>query len=55
MIGICVATFRAFDAEHRRVLRAQRTQLRDDFGDHYGLEEARAPKRGLLGLGRRRS
>ncbi|ROS54780.1 BCCT family transporter [Frigoribacterium sp. PhB24] len=55
MIGICVATFRAFDAEHRRFLRAQRMQLRDDFGDHYGLEEARAPKRGLLGLGRRRS
>ncbi|MBF4599952.1 BCCT family transporter [Frigoribacterium sp. VKM Ac-1396] len=55
MIGICVATFRAFDSEHRRFLRAQRTQLRDDFGDHYGLEEARAPKRGLLGLGRRRS
>ncbi|WP_054145606.1 BCCT family transporter [Frigoribacterium sp. RIT-PI-h] len=55
MIGICVATFRAFDAEHRRVLRAQRTQLRDDFGDHYGLEEARAHRRGLLGLGRRRS
>ncbi|WP_354593309.1 BCCT family transporter [Frigoribacterium sp. PvP054] len=54
MIGICVATFRAFDSEHRRFLRAQRTQLRDDFGDHYGLEEARAPKRGLLGLGRRR-
>lgn len=55
MIGICVATFRAFDTEHRRFLRAQRTQLRDDFGDHHGLEEARAPERRLLGLGRGRS
>ncbi|ROS61939.1 choline/glycine/proline betaine transport protein [Frigoribacterium sp. PhB160] len=54
MIGICVATFRAFDDEHRKFLRAQRRQLRDSIGDHYGLEEARPARRSILGLGRRR-
>lgn len=53
MIGICVATFRAFDSEHKRFLRAQRRQFRDSIGDHFGLEEARPAKRRLLGLGRR--
>ena len=58
MISICVATFRAFDTEHRRFLRAQRRQFRDSIGDHFGLEEAvrpgRGPRRGPLGFPRRR-
>jgi len=54
MIGICVATFRAFDDEHRTFLRAQRRQFRDSIGDHFGLEEARPARRSILGLGRRR-
>jgi choline/glycine/proline betaine transport protein len=54
MIGICVATFRAFDDEHRKFLRAQRRQFRDSIGDHFGLEEARPARRSILGLGRRR-
>jgi choline/glycine/proline betaine transport protein len=54
MIGICVATFRAFDDEHRRFLRAQRRQFRDSIGDHFGLEEAAHPRRRPLGFPRRR-
>jgi len=54
MISICVATFRAFDTEHRRFLRAQRRQFRDSIGDHFGLEEAVRPRRGPLGFPRRR-
>ncbi|MBD8584820.1 BCCT family transporter [Frigoribacterium sp. CFBP 8766] len=55
MIGICVATFRAFDDEHRKFLRAQRRQFRDSIGDHFGLEEAAHPRRRPLGFPRRRA
>jgi choline/glycine/proline betaine transport protein len=54
MIGICVATFRAFDDEHRTFLRAQRRQFRDSIGDHFGLEEAAHPRRRPLGFLTRR-
>ncbi|TWX40385.1 BCCT family transporter [Frigoribacterium sp. ACAM 257] len=54
MIGICMATFRAFDDEHRKFLRAQRRQFRDSIGDHFGLEEAAHPRRRPLGFLTRR-
>lgn len=50
LLAICWATVTAFRREMRAYDRAERAQLRDAIGEHYGLEVEEPNQRGIFGL-----
>jgi choline/glycine/proline betaine transport protein len=53
LLAICWATVVAFRRELRAYDKAERSQLRDSIGEHYGLEVEEPNQRGIFGLRRR--
>jgi choline/glycine/proline betaine transport protein len=50
LLAICWATVVAFRRESKAYDRAERAQLRDQIGEHYGLEVEEANQRGIFGI-----
>ncbi len=50
LLAICWATVTAFRRELRAYDRAERAQLRDSIGEHYGLEVEEPNQRGIFGI-----
>ena len=50
LLAICWATVVAFRRELRAYDKAERAQLRDSIGEHYGLEVEEPNQRGIFGI-----
>ena len=50
LLAICWATVVAFRREMKAYDKAERAQLRDSIGEHYGLEVEEPNQRGIFGL-----
>jgi len=50
LLAICWATVVAFRREMKAYDKAERAQLRDSIGEHYGLEVEEPNQRGIFGI-----